>query len=147
MQFYIPGLFSQDGSGPAIAWDVDIHLPGSSQMQCIKKLILDRPSSPFNRIPDQSIIVGDSGTNGAHVVAARDENGRWLAVYTPTGKPFVIDTGKLSVSHGHSVNASWYDPLDGSYQAFNWTGSAISTFTPPKATDHADWTLVLDVHS
>lgn len=147
MQFYIPGLFTQDGSGPAVAWDVDIHLPGSSQMQYIKKVILDRPSSSFSRIPDQSIIVGGSGTNGAHVAATRDKNGQWLAVYTPTGKPFVVDTGKLSFSSGQSVNASWYSPLDGSYQAFSWSGSGIATFTPPNVTDHADWTLVLDVQA
>jgi Putative collagen-binding domain of a collagenase/Protein of unknown function (DUF4038) len=147
MQFYIPSLFTQDGSGPAFAWDVDIHLPGSSQMQYIKKVILDRPFSPFNRIPDQNIVIGDSGTNGAHIAATRDKNGQWLVVYTPTGKPFVVDTGKLSVRGGQSVNASWYNPLDGSYQAFNWSGLGMTKVTPPSVTDHADWALVLDVHS
>jgi hypothetical protein len=147
MQFYIPGLFTQDGSGPAFAWDVDIHLPGSSQMQYIKGMILDRPSLAFNRIPDQSIVIGDAGTNGLHIAATRDKNGQWLAVYTPTGKPFVVDTGKLSVSTGQSVNASWYDPLHGSYQAFSWSGSGMVKFSPPSVTDHTDWTLVLDVHS
>jgi hypothetical protein len=147
MQFYILGLFTQDGSGPAFAWDVDIRLPGSSQMQYIKKLLLSRPASPFNRIPDQNIIVGDSGTNGMHVVATRDKDGQWLAAYTPTGKPFVIDTGKLSVRNGQTINGSWYDPLDGSYQAFSWSGSGVATFTPPSVSDHTDWTLVLDVHS
>lgn len=147
MQFYIPGLFTQDGSGPAFAWDVDIQLPGSLQMQYIKKLVLDRPSSPFNRIPDQSIVIGDSGTNGAHIAATRDKNGQWMAIYTPTGKPLVVDTGKLVIKSGQSVNASWYNPLEGSYESFQWTGSGKSTFTPPTVTDHADWTLVLDVHS
>ncbi|CAG8959600.1 hypothetical protein HYFRA_00001502 [Hymenoscyphus fraxineus] len=89
MQFYIPDLFAPANSGPARSWAEDIHLPGSSQMQYIKKVIMDR-SPPLDRVPDQSIIVGNSGTDAKHVTAVRDGNGRWLMVYTPTGKAFTI---------------------------------------------------------
>ncbi|KAF4632564.1 hypothetical protein G7Y89_g5555 [Cudoniella acicularis] len=143
MQFYIPGLFTPAGSGPAISWATDIHLPGSSQMQYIKKVILDRSASPLNRIPDQSIIVGDTGTDGTHLVATRDVDGKWLAVYTPTGAAFTIDTGKLQT--GKKITASWFDPLDGSYARCVWNGEGKSVFTPPTNGTHVDWVLVLEV--
>lgn len=60
MQMYIPGLFGQDGTGPASAWDVDINLPGAGQMQYIQKAVIDR-GSYFNRIPSQDIIISDQG--------------------------------------------------------------------------------------
>jgi hypothetical protein len=94
MQFYIPGLYTQDGSGPASAWDIDIHLPGSSQMQLIRRAILDRSNKThFSRVPVQDIVVGDAGTNDKRVTATRDRGGRWIMVYSPTGEPLSVETG------------------------------------------------------
>lgn len=62
MQMYIPGIYTQDGSGPARAWYTDIDLPGAGQMQYIQKAILDRGNdSYFTRIPAQEIILSDPG--------------------------------------------------------------------------------------
>ncbi|GME30447.1 hypothetical protein UCRPA7_2175 [Neofusicoccum parvum] len=62
MQMYIPGLFDHSGSGPARSWADDIHLPGSDQIQYIKKAITDRGiPSYFHRIPAQDILVGSTG--------------------------------------------------------------------------------------
>lgn len=62
MQMYIPGIYTQDGSGPARAWYVDIGLPGSSQMQYIQKAIFDRGNgSYFTRVPAQDIILTPAG--------------------------------------------------------------------------------------
>lgn len=62
MQMYIPGIYTQDGSGPARAWYVDIDLPGSSQMQYIQKAIFDRGNgSYFTRVPAQDIILTPAG--------------------------------------------------------------------------------------
>lgn len=61
-QMAIPDLYPADDSGPQIPWYETIKLPGSSQMQWIKKAILDRGSvSYFNRIPAQDIIMGNTG--------------------------------------------------------------------------------------
>lgn len=144
MQFYIPGLYGPSGSGPAISWADDIHLPGSGQIQFIKKVILDRDSSPLDRIPDQSIIVGDSGYNGKHLAATRDVNGKWLAVYTPTGSPFVVDTSKVVLGRGRKLQGSWFNPLTGSYQNFTTSAQGNFKFTPPSASGHVDWVLVLE---
>lgn len=62
MQMYVPGLFEPAGSGPARSWAEDIHLPGSVQMQYIKKVIEDRgDGSYFQRLPTQHVIIGDAG--------------------------------------------------------------------------------------
>jgi hypothetical protein len=143
MQFYNPALYSPSGSGPAIPWTEDIHLPGSSQMQYVKQVILDRDASPLDRIPDQSLIVDNPGTNAEHLVATRDKNGDYILVYTPTGAPFTVDASKLQ-GNGSNVRSSWFDPVVGTYQAFNWTDQANTTVTPPTSSDHKDWVLVLE---
>lgn len=62
MQMYIPGVYTQDGSGPARAWNVDIGLPGASQMQYIQKAIFDRGNgSYYTRVPAQDIILTPTG--------------------------------------------------------------------------------------
>jgi hypothetical protein len=112
-------------------------------MQYIKKVILDRNASPLNRVPDQSIVASATGTNAQHIVATRDQNGKYLLVYTPTGAKFTVDTSKLLASK--QVYSKWFDPVGGTYQNFTWTGQGNVSFTPPKASTHADWILVLEV--
>ena len=67
-------------------------------------------------------------------------------VYTPTGGEFTIDTSSLNV---RKLQASWYDPTTGVYTAFNMAASSDKqvTFTPPKASGHVDWVLVLEGES
>jgi hypothetical protein len=148
MQMSIPGLYDSDGSGPAISWADEIHLPGSGQIQYIQGAILDRAngSSYFARIPAQDIIVGDAGTNDQRTTATRDGDGAWIMVYSPTGAAFSIDTGTLT---GCSVQASWFDPLAGSYEAFDYQqcsdgAGTVRLFTPPSVDGHDDWVLVLE---
>ena len=146
-QCAIPDLFAEDGSGPSDNWEEDLVLPGSSQMQWIKKAIMDRGNTTyFTRVPAQDIIVGDTGTNDIRVTATRDSGGNWIMVYTPTGEPFQIETKSLNSCH---VQASWYDPLGGKYSELSYTQCAenvtVKTFVPPSTSGHADWVLVLDV--
>ncbi|ORY66157.1 uncharacterized protein BCR38DRAFT_456783 [Pseudomassariella vexata] len=147
MQMYIPGLFDPAGSGPAIAWSDDIHLPGASQMQHIRNVVLDRGrNSYFSRIPAQGIIVGDAGTNDQRVTATRDTKGSWIMVYSPTGQNFSIDTRSLS---GCEVQASWYDPVTGGYATFEYAQcdglGSLKQFIPPRVDSHTDWVLVLEL--
>lgn len=149
MQMYIPGLYEQSGSGPLSAWSVDIDLPGPSQIQHIKTAILDRSqASYFRRVPSQDIIVGDAGVDDKRITAARDSEGGWIIVYSPTGQPFSIDTKSLSTC---DVGASWFDPLVGNYTTLEYTqcdasSTTVREFTPPEALKaHVDWVLVLEV--
>lgn len=113
-------------------------------MQYIKKAILDRAASPLNRIPDQSVLSGDLGKDDKQLKATRDKNGGYILVYTPTGAPFTVDVSSLNTKTGKKIRASWYNPLDGKYSAFQWTGVGKTVATPPKAADHTDWLLVLE---
>lgn len=148
MQMYIPGLYDPAGSGPASAWSADINLQGASQMQHIKKAVLDRgQASYFSRVPSQDIIVGDAGTNDNRVTAARDSGGGWIMVYTPTGQPFSIDTKSLNKC---DVESSWFDPVVGTYRTVDYThcnasSTTVRQFTPPEAPQaQVDWVLVLE---
>lgn len=59
MPFLWSGTYS---SGLSIVWYKAINLPGAQQMQFIKKAIMDRGAKAmFSRVPDQSLIVGDTG--------------------------------------------------------------------------------------
>ncbi|KAK6064877.1 hypothetical protein SCUP515_11513 [Seiridium cupressi] len=146
MQMYIPELYDPAGSGLAYAWSEDINLPGSSQVQYVTKAIVDRGDETFStRTPAQDIIVGDAGTNDERVTAARDRNGSWILVYTPTGQTFSIETKSIG---GCEVEASWLDPIVGTYTKFEYEqcdeSSTTKQFTPPRADTHVDWALVLE---
>ncbi|KAL1624262.1 hypothetical protein SLS56_007964 [Neofusicoccum ribis] len=81
MQMYIPGLFDHSGSGPARSWADDIHLPGSDQIQYIKKVIMDRGMpSYFHRIPAQDILVGNTGADDRRAMSRPLTDGYFLYV-------------------------------------------------------------------
>ncbi|RAH67455.1 glycoside hydrolase family 140 protein [Aspergillus aculeatinus CBS 121060] len=145
-QIAIPGLYASDGSGPGDDWEQDLVLPGSSQMQWIQKVVMDRgQDSYFRRVPAQDLLVGDVGGDDARVTATRDRGGDWILVYTPTGQEFRVDTGELSSC---PVRASWFDPLDGTYISLEYAQcgqGSVRTFTPPVGQGHVDWVLVLEV--
>lgn len=149
MQMYNPELYDQDGSGPAVPWFEEINLPGANQMQFVQKIITDRGrQSYFAHIPAQDI-VDAAGSDDKRVTAARDGNGSYILVYTPTGQTLSIDTASLG---GCDVDASWFDPVLGTYQEIDYTqcngNQSTSTrrqFTPPKVDAHADWALVLEI--
>ncbi|KAJ5094077.1 hypothetical protein N7456_009938 [Penicillium angulare] len=145
-QMAIPGIYSSDGTGPNDDWLVDLVAPGSSQMQWIKKAIMDRGSSTFfKRLPAQDIIMSDAGDNDLRITATRDGSGTWVMVYTPTGLPFKINTSSLSSC---KVQAQWFDPVAGNYSAFDYSQCGSSgmsrTFSPPLVDEHSDWVLVLE---
>lgn len=66
-------------------------------------------------------------------------------VYTATGDSFSMDTKNM---RGCDVKATWYDPLSGNYTGMAYdqceNNTSLRRFTPPKAGDHEDWTLVLE---
>ena len=120
-------------------WIDAIERPGGRQMQYLRALVESRPY--FDRIPDQALIVGESGEAGQHLQAARDRNGSYAFVYFPANDVLKhIDLGRLS---GKRIRAWWFDPRSG-------IGTLIGTFdggkpiefrTPPYG---PDWVLVLD---
>jgi hypothetical protein len=119
-------------------WYEALHLPGASQMQHARALLLSRPF--LSRIPDQSLIVSDVGAGTHHVRATRDAEGSYALIYLPSGKPVELD---LTLLAGERLAGSWYDPRTGVARSFGaLQKQKRASFTPPPG--GPDWVLVLD---
>ncbi len=121
-------------------WREALRLPGANQMRHVRALIESRPF--LTRIPDQSLLVSDSGAGGDHLQATRDADGSYAFVYSASGLPFTVDTTNLS---GTTLAAWWYDPRTGQATAGGrFTHARTLRFTPPARGSGGDWVLVLD---
>jgi len=120
-------------------WIDALYRPGGRQMTFLRRLIESRPF--FQRIPDQSVIVGDAGSGGSHIQATRDREGTFAFVYVPTNdQSFTVD---LAAIRSPQVRAWWYDPRTGVGTLLGtMPGKAQHEFrTPPYG---PDWVLVFD---
>ena len=133
------GIVARWGSG--LDWHESLKLPGSGQMQYLRRLIESRPM--LVRVPDQSLIIGDaSNTATERVEATRASDGSYAFIFTPTGKPFTVDLTKLS---GAKLHGWWYDPRTGMKESIDEMPRAgTREFTPPAGGAVNDWVLVLD---
>jgi Protein of unknown function (DUF4038)/Putative collagen-binding domain of a collagenase len=135
-QMWRPGR--QPLIGARRPWQEALHLPGASQMQHARVLLLSRPF--LERIPDQSLIMSEVGAGTDHVRATRDSAGRYALIYLPSGKPVEVDLTRLS---GERLRGSWYDPRTGVAQSLGvFQKQGRVNFTPPGG--GPDWVLVLD---
>jgi hypothetical protein len=140
---YRHGLVAGFASGGTLTWNDALHHPGAEQMHLLRQLMEARPYS--SRVPDQSLLLGDTGVGAAHCQASRGSDGldgasgSYALVYSGAGRPFTVDMTRLT---GVSVVAAWFDPRSGRTQ---WVGQypvrGERTFTPPS---EDDWVLVLD---
>lgn len=125
---------------PWCDWREALERPGAQQMRHLRALI---EALPFTaHVPDQSIVLSDTGTGSEHIRAIRDGDGRYVLVYIPTAERAVtLDARKL---HGERAAARWYDPRTGEYVRIGTiTAQQPQTFvTPPQG---PDWVLMLAV--
>jgi hypothetical protein len=122
-------------------WYESLDLWGAGDMQHVKNLMLSRPY--FTRIPDQSLLATEVGTDDEHLRATRDADGRYAFVYAPLGRKVSVRLDQLS---GDSIRAWWYDPRHGTAEEigrFDRQGGPRE-FTPPIHGQGNDWVLVLD---
>jgi hypothetical protein len=134
-------------------WQDHLDTPGSAEMTLVKFLF--EPRQWWNLIPDQSHTVltagygtySDSGALGAndYATAARTPDGSLVMAYLPTLRTATVDLTAL----GGAVTASWYDPIDGSFQSIAgspFANTGTHNFTPPGShgDGSADWVLVLE---
>ncbi|MCJ8208647.1 glycoside hydrolase family 140 protein [Mucilaginibacter sp. RS28] len=120
-------------------WYNSINDPGALQMKYLKKLMLSRPY--YQRIPDQSLIVGAKGEKYNCLLATRGRS--YAFVYTYTGRNLLVNPSKLT---GTRIKASWYDPRTGDLKTIGtYKKSSQLSFDPPgDPKDGNDWVLVLD---
>jgi hypothetical protein len=121
-------------------WYESLDLWGAGDMRHVKNLVLSRPY--FTRVPDQSLIASEIGTDDEHVRATRDSEGSYAFVYTPLGRKVTVDLARLS---GNTLRAWWYDPRHGTATEIGtFARQGTREFTPPIAGKGNDWVLVLD---
>ncbi len=135
--------FYQEGREPISAarrsWTSSLTLPGAWDMLHLRRLLLSRPFQ--DRVPDQSLLVGDPGPEESHARATR---GRTYAfIYLPSGQPVTVRLGKVS---GEDVMAWWFNPRTGAAKALGtFVNRGTRRFDPPEpAARGRDWVLVLD---
>lgn len=136
MQMYHKGE-KKGAYGNKALWSDELHAPGASQMQYLKKLILEH--NYFDRIPDQSIVV-NQGEKYNYLVATRGTD--YALIYTYNGKTMTLNMGKIK---GEKVKAYWFDPKNGKEKSIGeFKNEGVLDFDPPgDLIDGNDWVLIL----
>jgi hypothetical protein len=138
MQFHKP---TDKGSayGSKKYWYNALNDEGVKEMIYLKKLMLSE--SYFDRVPDQSLVVGEQGEKYAYIAATRGND--YAFIYDYTGKPFEVRMGKIN---GSSVKASWYSPKNGSKKSIGtFVNKGFRKFDPPgQQREGNDWVLILE---
>lgn len=137
-QFSVPGKRGKP-NGQENHWRVALDYEGGSQMIFLKNLMCSRPM--LERVPDQSLIVGDAGEGIHHIRATRGES--YGMIYLPTGRSVTLRMGVVS---GERVRAWWYDPKTGNAQEIGvFENIGKVEFSPEgPVLDGRDWVLVVD---
>ncbi|MFT3738720.1 MAG: glycoside hydrolase family 140 protein [Breznakibacter sp.] len=139
IQFYCVGD-KTSAYGAKSSWTDALAAPGALQMKYLKALVLSR--SYFDRVPDQSLVVGASqGDRYDYVVATRGHN--YAMFYTYTGKDIHVDLPKLGFKR---VVVSWFDPRTGQTEKVGgFPGDRTIEFsTPGEPRPGNDWVLIVD---
>jgi len=138
MQMHKPGE-KKTAYGSKGYWFNSINDPGARQMIYLKKLMLSRPY--LERVPDQSIILGNEGKKYDRLIATRGKN--YAFVYTYTGREISVNVQKLM---GTQIKASWYNPRNGHITAIGTVAkTSILKFKPPgQKANGNDWVLIID---
>lgn len=120
-------------------WIEAMYRPAGRQMVFLGLLMESRPY--FTRIPDQSLIQGDTGEGNLHMQATRDREGTYAFIYFPVeDQKATIDLTKLKPGH---LRAWWYDPRTGIGTRMDEavSGAAKEFRSPPYG---PDWVLVIE---
>lgn len=124
MQFLKPGYGTSYGdAGDVKTWYQALRDPGFSQMKYVRRLMLAFPY--FERVPDQTIIVGENGTRYNRLIATRGND--YLLVYNYTGSQMRIDMRKIA---GTQKKLFWMDAATGHLLYVGEVSNKIHTIQP-----------------
>lgn len=122
MQMLKPGYGTSYGnSGKELYWYEALECPGFNQMHILKDLMLAFPY--FERVPDQSIIVGKNGTKYNRLIATRGND--YLLVYNYNSVPMKLDLTKIS---GSKKNCWWLNTATGDLTFIGTFDNKTATF-------------------
>lgn len=124
MQMLKPGYPTGYGSdGTVKSWYQALEDPGYNQMQYITDLMLSFPY--FERVPDQSIIVGKNGVKYDRLIATRGKD--YMLIYNYNSNVMKIDLRKIS---GKKKLLWWCNPSDGAISFIGTADNKIITVSP-----------------
>ena len=124
MQFYRPG--DNPAYGCTTPWYEAISDPGFTQMQYVKRLLLQLPY--FDRVADQSVIVSQHGARYEHPVASRGRD--YIIIYNYVGSAMDVDLTRIS---GVRKKAWWYSPSTGALRFIGEMDNNRSQHFDPQA--------------
>jgi hypothetical protein len=132
---YIPDDYARDD------WQQALDAEGAGQMRHLKDLMLTYPY--VSCVPDDAIVLSESGAGTDHVSATRDADGGYAMIYLPRGGDVTVATDRLS---GPMIRASWFDPRNGESRPAgpDSRAGAELTATAPSSGADTDWVLVLE---
>jgi hypothetical protein len=130
-------------NAPLKPWHKYMNLEIANQVKHLKSLMLSRPY--FERIPDQSLIIGEQQDDETYVSATRDKSGSYALFYFPEGKAITINLKNLS---GETFKMIWFDPRTGIEFPGNDRypipkGTNLPTNAPSYGKGN-DWVLILE---
>jgi len=138
MQMHKP--YDKDGAyGVKKFWYESLNDTGAAQMKHLKNLMLKYPY--FERVPDQTIVVGDKEKKYNRIIATRGKN--YFLVYTYTGRTFKVDLDKID---GTKINTYWFNTRNGESEFLKkYNKIGIVEFNPPGEPDNGnDWVLIIE---
>ena len=103
----------------------------------------------FSRIPDSENILVETdiktampGEGRYRFVATRDQEGTYLMVYAPVGRPFAVN---MKILPAKKIKAWWFNPRTGKSRMIGvLKNEGTKVFETPSPGEMIDWILVLD---
>jgi hypothetical protein len=137
-----PGLFSAP-----VTWQEALDSRGAQSMSHLHDLLTTMPWWQLEPDTDHTLLTDGLGPDDARAVAASTADGSLAMVYIPDRREITLDLARLA---GPLVEARWYDPADGRFEAvagspFSTTGSRrLGPQTDSNGAGFDDWVLILE---
>jgi len=144
-------------------WNESLDTEGCLDMQHLNSLITSLSKEEYlNRIPDQSLIIGNIGSSSDGdsdiIQATRNISATYAFIYSANGRDIHVEMNNLS---GPSTNSFWFNPRNGKWHVngseyntpkpfltgiSSGSGAMSRIFNPPGSPGHDnDWVLMLKV--
>lgn len=135
MQMHKPGVGG--GYGNTVNWYDAIYAPGATQLHHLKDLMLALPYT--DRVPDQSVVVGNNGEKYDRIIATRGKD--YILAYTYNGQDIIVDMTKIS---GAKKDAWWMNPATGEKTFIGTFDNGTQRFVPAgRYRVGNDWVLIV----
>jgi hypothetical protein len=120
-------------------WQQAVHLPGSTQIFYMKKLITSFPWQEMKT--DPSLLSGENPADSSYIVCSIGKKQDFILAYTPMGKPIKPDLSRLKCE---TVSAFWFNPRSGKFfRIGEYKTTDKPSFIPWSVGRGSDFVLIL----